>query len=349
MFTSARFKLTAWYVLIMAVITGFFSVVAYKVLTHELDRSLRIQAYRIDPIPEFRWEPGRGWQSLFEADPWSHMSVVKLHPEVLEEAKRRILWRIVLADVIILSTSGLASFYLAGETLRPIELMVEDQKRFIGDASHELRTPLTTMKTEIEVALREKELSLSQAKELLDSSLEEVNKMQDLTNYLLSLSRYQQISLSKEIVSLDEVVKSVCEGLKLRAEAKQIKLKEGITPVKIQGNGVALGELAAIVLDNAIKYSPQNSEVEVSLKKHKLEAVLEVRDQGAGIKPSELPYIFNRFYRADSSRSKEKVQGYGLGLAIAKNIVELHQGKIRVQSKPGNGSVFIVNLPINKS
>jgi signal transduction histidine kinase len=124
-----------------------------------------------------------------------------------------------------------------------------------------------------------------------------------------------------------------------------VKVKTKLENVYIMGNEVSLSELLTILLDNAIKYSHRGGEVCLKIKKVQKNVVIEVKDQGIGIRSSDIPFIFNRFYRADSSRSKEKVDGYGLGLSIAKAIVESFGGEIKVTSKIGEGSVFTVKLP----
>ena len=113
----------------------------------------------------------------------------------------------------------------------------------------------------------------------------------------------------------------------------------------MKGNATGLSELATILIDNAIKYSKRGGEIIVRTKHDKRNVVLEVEDFGIGIKSGDIPYIFNRFYRADLSRNKAHVDGYGLGLSIAKQIVEIHHGRIDVLSEPGKGSTFRVILP----
>lgn len=236
---------------------------------------------------------------------------------------------------------------MARKTLNPIKEIVEKQDRFISDASHELRIPLAAMKGEIEVALRDKRLSLKEAKLLLKSNLEEVNKLKDLSHMLLTLASYDQ---TKEInfnpISLKEVITDAYRKVEKKAREKKIKIIRNIQDVKIKGDYQSLVELILIILDNAIKYSHPRSKIYLSLEQVKNQAVVKIKDEGIGIKDSQLPYIFDRFYRGDTSRSKIKTTGYGLGLSIAKRIVDLHHGFIKVKSEFGKGSTFTIILRI---
>lgn len=334
MFKSARIKLTAWYVAIIIVISLILSLPAYRITVLELERRVRREVQTPNTV--------------FDLRPMPFNSFTQIDKQVIKEIKEKVAVQLLLINLCIVTGSAFIAYFLAGKTLAPIEEMMEDQKRFTADASHELRTPLTAIKTEIEVSLRDKKLDLSTAKKLLTSNLEEVNKMQTLSNYLLTLSRYeiQSTGLSKDKVNLKEVIKMAVKKVKILAQNKKIEIVEDLDPLFINGNFPNLTELFTILLDNAIKYSNKNSQIEVSVKKSGNYAKIEVRDYGIGIKAADLPYIFNRFYRTDSSRNKTKTDGYGLGLAIAKSIVETYQGKIEVKSVVSRGSTFKVSLPV---
>jgi len=236
----------------------------------------------------------------------------------------------MITNMWILVLSSGAGYFLAGMTLKPIEEAMEEQKRFISDASHELRTPLTAIKTETEVTLRDKKLDLKSAKKQLISNLEEVEKLKKLTDYLLRINK--NIADNKEEFDLKEVIQKITLRMKIRIELKG--------QAKIVANKMAIEELLTILLDNSVKYGGKNGKISVTIKPH----LIEVRDDGIGIRKSDIPHIFDRFYRADTSRTKNKIEGYGLGLAIAKNIVDSHKGKIEVESEVGKGSVFRVMI-----
>jgi signal transduction histidine kinase len=287
-------------------ISIFFSLIIYKGATFELQRIETNQAQR---------RPVMGAPPI-------------LDPEVIDETKRRIALSLFATNIVILGLSATAGYFLAGKTLEPIKKNIEEQKEFIGNASHELRTPQTALKTEIEVGLRDEKLTLAVAKRILVSNLEEVNKMQKLSDYLLKLNRFET---GKKVFEMSKVdLKKVA----IKAIGKR-NVKRDLKKSLVVGNEDALSELVGILLDNAFKYSPKNKNVSVKVK----DKQIEVSDRGIGIPKNDLPYIFDRFYRSDKSRTQD---GYGLGLSIAKQIADLHGAKIKVESKLGVGSTFKV-------
>ena len=240
---------------------------------------------------------------------------------------------------------GGVSYILARRTLAPIEETLEMQKRFTGDASHELRTPLTAMQTEIEVALRSPSLTRAEAVDILKSNLEEVTKLKNLSEGLLTLATTGGKDAPMERVELKTLASQALDAVSKLAQARQIKLINKASAGKVMGNPQQLLNLLSILLDNAIKYSPENYRVTLKAVIKDRQVHISVADQGPGIASEDLPHIFERFYRADNSRTSGETHGHGLGLAIAKKITDLHGGTIQVKSKPGKGTVFTVNLP----
>jgi signal transduction histidine kinase len=221
------------------------------------------------------------------------------------------------------------------------------------------------MRSEIEVALRDKNFNFDDAKKLLTSNLEETEKLEALANALLKLARHQdEVKKSFRNISLEEIVVESYEKIASLAEERKIEFETNFyssrdseksksfrqvsSNIAINGDKQSLVELFVILLDNAIKYSPKNSKVLINIRRDKNYAFVKIKDSGIGIKACDLPHIFDRFYRADHSRNKEKVSGYGLGLSIAKSIVDLHGGKIWADSKSGEGSEFFVKFSIAK-
>ncbi len=340
MFKKARIKLTAWYLLIIIIISFSFSAVIYGGLCSELDRVERIQRLRIEQ--QFPGIPNIIQQFEEKIEP----KTFYLDPALITETKTRILTILLGINSFILFSSAVAGYFLAGRTLKPIEKMVDEQKRFTADASHEFRTPLTSMKTEIEVALRDKKLNLKEIKNLLKSSLEEIDKMKKLSNYLLALNKYEEDGKSVVFTKIDlkDITKKIIENLIILTKEKKINIRTNLKSAGIQGNETALSELISILIENAIKYSPSKSKIIIRTGKDDGHGILEIQDFGEGIAKEDLPHIFDRFYRAELSRNKEKADGYGLGLSIAKSIIDLHKGKIEVKSKLGKGSTFIVRI-----
>lgn len=332
MFENARIKLTAWYLAIIMMVSVSFSIFIYKSISAEFER-------RLNAI-EARLEMGR-----FGAPPPGQ---VEMFLNDLEDAREKVLIILFYTNLVILFFSSVAGYFLAGRTLSPIEKTMEDQKRFIADASHELRTPLTSLKTEVEVALRDKKLKLSEARELLKSNLQEVDKIKGFSDYLLSLSRYETSGgrIKMEKVDVSEAVSMAVERNRSLAKNKKIKIVKNLQKVVVKGNPQSLVELISILVNNAIKYSYKNKKVIVDVSKTGRSVKITVSDEGIGISKNDLPHVFDRFYRADISRSKKEIDGYGLGLSIAKSITDLHKGKISVQSKIGKGSIFKIMIPL---
>lgn len=329
MFENARLKLTAWYLLIIMLVSVAFSVAIYELLTQELDRVERMQRQR--QILRFPFD----FQQRFPR---------AIDPEIIEETKNRLIARLVLTNLAILGLAGVAGYFLAGRTLRPIGQMVDDQNRFITDASHELRTPLTSLKSEIEVGLRDKNLTTKEARELLESNLEEVNKLQYLSDNLIKLTKNGATKTVLEKVQLAQVVENAIQKVTTLARQKKIIIENHVKDHQLIAEGQSLTELFVVLLDNAIKYSDKNTTVMVDSRKSDDHVVARVKDQGMGIPKEEIPHLFDRFYRADKARSG--ADGYGLGLSIAKQIVEKHGGSIKVDSEVGKGSTFSIQLPL---
>lgn len=330
-FLSTRLKLTAWYLLIIMIISGVFSFAAYRLLTAEVERSLNRQRILIEQRGHFT----------------SIVLPQSINPEVIDDVNNRIKWSLIFVNLFILAVSGFASYFLAGKTLQPIEDMLNEQKRFVTDASHELRTPLTSLRTTIEVNLRDKKLGIREARKLLASNLEDVAGLQQLSDGLIKLARYERGSeqVVFELTQIKTIVLEAVRKVAIIAENKHIAIKTEIQGVRLRGDVKSLVELVTIFLDNAIKYSPAGSSITVVTRKNNFSAEVLIKDQGIGIPKKDLARVFNRFYRSDSSRQNSQTNGYGLGLSIAQRIIEVHGGSIDVKSEVGKGTTFSIKLP----
>jgi two-component system, OmpR family, sensor histidine kinase CiaH len=327
-------KLAGLYLAIMMAISLFFSLNIYQLSLQELSRGLRVPG-KLD---------NHGISNRLNLE---IRDILEQDREVQYRlAKSRVLHRLLVVNVFILLGGGLLSYYLALKTLRPIEEAQEAQNRFTADASHELRTPITAMRTENEVTLMNPKLTLAEAKRQLKSNIEELEKLTQLSDGLLRLASIENSVVVQEPVALGTVIEKALARVKPIAQHKAIRIKHmGPADAVITGDEASLVEALVILLDNAVKYSPEKAQVKLETARDQKHVVIKVSDQGIGIKASELPHIFERFYRADTARSKQQIPGYGLGLAIAKNIMETHGGSLTASSQPGKGSTFILELP----
>lgn len=334
MFKKARLRLTVWYLLIIMVISFLFSAFIYRSVSLEFQRRLNVIGMRL--------EQG-GMRMGHGKEPVHHFA------EDIKEAQRQVSIILIYTNGVVLVISGIAGYFLAGKTLRPIETAMDDQKRFITDASHEVKTPLTAMRTSIEVALRDKKLTLKEAKNTLKGNLEDIDDLKSLTNNLLELTRYQQNgdNLSFEEIDLKKLVNSSLNKMLPLAEKKKIKVVKRLNKTVISANEESIKRLISILFDNATKYTPKDGKINVSVSKRNRYALLVVKDNGSGIPEDDIPFIFDRFYRSDKARTKVSSGGYGLGLSIAKRIVDVHNGTIRAESTPEKGTTFTVRLPIS--
>lgn len=333
MFRSATFKLTMWYLAIVMAISLAFSVVLYHVATNELQRGFHRQTDRI-----YRQFP------IFEGSPL-------LKPGIdYSNSSHEILARLVAFNVLVLFAAGFSSYWLARRTLEPIEEAHEQQKRFTADVSHELRTPLTALKMESEVALMNRKASAKDLRGTIKSNLEEVVKLESLVNNLLRLAQLEASEVRQHFRSLSArtVAEDAIKQVQPAATERSITLKSELHDLPLYGDEGSLTQLIAILLDNAVKYSPSGSTVSLKTAASGEKTVITVEDHGKGISPEALEHVFDRFYRADKSRTKSDIEssGYGLGLSIAKMIADVHGGSIHVSSRVGKGTTATISVPV---
>ncbi|HUC86999.1 MAG TPA: HAMP domain-containing sensor histidine kinase [Candidatus Saccharimonadales bacterium] len=329
MFKSAVMRLTAWYLLIIVAIGLFFSSFIYISSPREVRSGLPPGIVR----EGFGTPPSR--PGNFE----------EYRERATNAIRSQMLGDLFEFNLLILVLGGGASYWLAQRTLRPIEDALDAQSRFTADASHELRTPLTAMRSEIEVALRDGKLTKQEAVDLLRSNLEEVAKLEGLSSGLLKLAQHNAAEPVLEAVALAPVIEAAVARHQKSAKSHDVTVHTELgEKLHVQGDRDALVELLSVLLDNAIKYSHPGGTVWLEAKPAVGTVRILVRDEGVGIKAMDLPHIFSRFYRADSSRSKSDINGYGLGLSIAKKIVTSMGGSIEAKSTPGKGTTFTVSL-----
>ena len=228
--------------------------------------------------------------------------------------------------------------------LEKLDESFSSQTQLIQDVSHELRTPLTIMRGEIEVALK-KARSPEEYIAVLESGLEEISRLGLMIENLLILSRYDSHEVSMDInrVSISGLLNEIVSDIQRLAKRKGVSIaRRGSDDILINGDEHQLRRAFLNIIDNAIKYTPEGGKILISLKTFEGLTRVKVTDSGIGISPENLPFIFDRFFRVDKSRSGE---GYGLGLSIAKSIIEAHKGSLSIESEPGRGTTVIINLP----
>ena len=253
---------------------------------------------------------------------------------------------LLLAALFILAACG--GYWLAGRNLKPIFKAYEKQKQFTADASHEIRTPLAVMKLGVQGIQEDEENKLSGfSTDTLLMLEQEVDRLTRLTENLMTLARNDNESYSPEQtkILLSDMALQVANQLQLVASEKEITIQHNIEPnVSLVGNAASINRLLIILLDNAIKYSPEETTIFLEVMCSKSNLLIKVADQGIGINDRDKKRIFDRFYRVDKARSRS-MGGLGLGLALAKAIVEHHHGDIWVEDNKPKGSIFIVQLP----
>jgi two-component system OmpR family sensor kinase len=219
--------------------------------------------------------------------------------------------------------------------------------QFSADASHELRTPLTIMRGEVELVLRSPKTS-EEYRRVLVSNLDEIMRLSSIIDNLLTLSKGDQDGhdVRFEAVPLRPLMTELLEDSEIIAMKKQISVRlTDNEDVAVDGDALRLRQLVLNLVDNAVKYTPDEGSVTISSRQEEGMAVIRIRDTGIGIPPDEREKIFDRLYRVDKGRSRD-MGGSGLGLSISRWIVDLHRGTITVTSEPGEGSEFAVRLPL---
>ncbi|GIV63640.1 MAG: ATP-binding protein [Chloroflexota bacterium] len=230
------------------------------------------------------------------------------------------------------------------QTLERLEKLFDTQRRFLADVSHELRTPLTVIKGEVGLMRLTNELD----EESLHNIEKEVDRLTRLVGDLLLLAQAEsgQLPLDLKPVELDSVLLDVLQQMQVLASGKVNLRLEEIDQVIVKGDRDRLKQVILNLVANAINYTPTGGEVRIALSKRDGRACLKVEDTGPGISAEDLPHIFDRFYRGDPSRKRTENSGFGLGLSIAKWIVDRHGGQIEVESQVGKGTQFTVWLPL---
>ena len=313
-FQKARLKLTLNYIVGMGILLAIFNFGVYGLFVSDLP----------DPI-----EP----------------TLTATQRQAIDKAGERLERALLMVDgLMIIVVSGIG-YYFAGRTLRPIEVMYRFQKKFVADAAHELRTPLAVIKTGAEVTLAGQPTQKDYQKLTMDS-LQEVNYMATTVNDLLFLAHGDaQKTPAFEKVNLAKLVVKQAELMQPYAHKQAVALSQNCqTECFVRGNQVYLKRLLTNLLQNAIDYNKPSGTATLSLTKTSHKVTLKIIDTGIGMDNSTQAHIFDRFYKADPSRTIQS-SGAGLGLSIVQEIATSHSGQISVQSQLGRGTVVCIIFP----
>lgn len=270
---------------------------------------------------------------------------VAINTTQLEESNKRHT-KIILSLMFLFWVLSIgASLYLAKWSRKPILESYERQKLFVENASHELRTPLAVLQNRLELLFRKPKTTILDNSETIASSLEEVRNMRVLTSNLLDLARREDgISVKKEELA-PSFFDKVGANYQLIAEVedKQFELSNELKE-PVYSDSALLKQLMTILFDNAIKYTDKDAHIIMTFKTHEKALIVRLADNGCGISDDDKQKIFDRFYRVDKARTRQK-GGFGLGLSLAKQIVQALGGKLGVSDNQPKGSIFEVKIP----
>ena len=326
MYNAAVRHLTLWYVAALLVVCLGFSTLAYEISVQRLQRGAERQSQIILNMPP----PSQGFD---------FPDLRAARDREIEQDRSDLIKNLLLINILVVGVGAYLSYIFAKRTLLPLQEAHEMQSRFTADASHELRTPLAIMQTEIEVALRDKQLSSSGAKEILTSNLEELTRLQQLSNQLLALTRLEDKALVRRTINWsDQVTKSLARLEKQYGVTFSTQIAKNL---KVDANGELLDELLNVLVDNAVNYRKEDTPIEVILVRRSRQVFLTVHNEGPPIKSADMAHIFERFYRGRNATGS----GHGLGLALVKVIVEQHHGAINVTSTAKGGTTFSLHFP----
>ncbi len=320
MITAARLRLTAWYLAILGVIVGLLSFVMYRLIHQVQEADLHSNLH---------------YRTHFLANLFAKESTT-LGLEIMA------------VDALLLILAAFGSYLLATLTLRPIERMVDRQRRFAAAASHELRTPLTALRGNVEVTLM-RSRSSHEYEAALRKTLTTAERLTELVQDLTLLARpiADAAVIHEQPLDLSEVARAAANDVQVLAGRKRHQLLVDLScSLPVRGDSVKLRQVIVNLLDNAIAYTPAGGTISLTGRKDRSHAVLQLRDTGAGISPGNIPHLFEPFYQAKLSGTS---RGHiGLGLALADWSVRAHGGRLEVKSEIGVGTSFTLSIPLSR-
>lgn len=326
-FKFSLWKLTAMYVAILAVILFLSSSILYSAFSSQLGHRFGT----VRPIPD-------------------EFIMIITPPPSREDVEADLIKSLLVVNGFLLLTAGIASYWLAKLTLRPINDAYERQRKFLGDASHELRTPLAILRTDLENELANNSVK-GLTRERAQSNLEEVERMSRLVSDLLMLSNSDENGLVMRknftMVNLSALIKTTADRLQSLAKEHSVSLNFTLAagnPITIFSDEDLLLHAITNVVKNGILYNKPNGSVTITLAESGNFVIIDIADTGIGISSEDLSKIFDRFYRSDKSRSRQ-TGGSGLGLSIVRSSIEQVGGTVVINSELEKGTTVTLRLP----
>jgi len=288
--------------------------------------------------------------SMSRSDEYEQIAYIGKDVTAMYNGMQKATYALILLGVLAIIVASVAGYLMSGKAFVPLKQAYEKQRQFAADASHELRTPLAVVMASAEILASDPSIKSPFLKQVIEDVHDEVKKMTKLVSDLLVVARSDnnQLRLKLSKFDMSALIDQTMRQMQPLAEKKKITIIAlPSTKTMIRADEQKIKQLMTILVDNAIKYTPEKGIVTMFLEKHdRSRLIFGVMDTGIGIAAEDQAKIFDRFFRVDKVRSRE-MGGNGLGLAIAREIVGLHKGKITVQSKPGDGTKFIIELNDN--
>ena len=339
MFNSARLSLTLFYLGIIVLFNLLVTLSVRIFAEHEFQRGAAAQRQEIRNL---------NVSSAQNSDDTLISSIDSIQDEQSAIVSGNLNEGLLIINLYAFAIGGILSYWFAGRALQPIRDAHEAQARFTADASHEMKTPLANIRLENEIFLRHRNFTYAEAKEQIESNLEEIERLEKLSLTLLALHQYGQKTLERSAVVVAPIVEEVIRQFDAQAKARKAKYKTSLSAAKVFIHADSIEQLLSIILDNAFKYGDQNNIVSVTGVKRGGWYVIAVSDKGPGIDPKDLPHIFDRLYRGDKARST-KTFGFGLGLALAKEIAIANEAVLKATNNKTGGARFEVWQPLHKT
>lgn len=274
----------------------------------------------------------------------TYATVAVAPQEEFEQRYASTLAGFIASAVVALLLVGIGGATLANQSIKPIESAITQMRRFMGDAAHELKTPIAVLRARTDVALQ-RPRSPEEYNEILNGVSKEAERLGNLVENMLLLARADagQWPVQKVKVFLDDILMDAASAAQALGTAKNVEIDlDTLEETAVNGDPTLLRQLFMILLDNAVNFTPEGGKVIATAQKNGRHCYVTITDTGVGIPSSALPHVFERFFRADPARSRG---GVGLGLSIARWIVDVHGGRIEVQSHEGKGTSMKVVLP----